>query len=142
MDRSARKQVIVLLLLLAVTGSAAALLQGKGQKKSQPAADQKPAPKAEEQKPAPPKEEEPAPLFTGKMGLKTSRSSGTQQASGAFNGVGGDGRVDKSKLSSAVNSTDQQKAAQLAAYRVDPPEIDAFIRDGKLNAAAGQAAGK
>ena len=148
MNAPSRKPIALTLALLLVMASAAAAPQGKSQKKDQKKdqpAEQQPAqqqpPPAQPQPAAQP--QQPAPLLGGgsKITLKSSRQS-RDAASAGFNGVGPDGHVDKSRLSSAPTSVDQMKAAQLAAFRVDANEVDAFIQEGKLNPAATKPATK
>ena len=140
MNVLSRKPIALTLALLLVMASAAAAPLGKSQqKKDQQPAQQQPPPA----QPPPAAQQQPAPLLGGgsKITLKSSRQS-RDAASAGFNGVGPDGHVDKSRLSSAPTSVDQMKAAQLAAFRVDANEVEAFIQEGKLNPAATKPATK
>lgn len=75
---------------------------------------------------------EPAPLFEGKLNLKSSRKTKDTAVMG-FNGIDPSGKVEKQFLSSSAGGDAQAKAAQLAGYRVDQQELAAFLAEGNLN---------
>ncbi|MGH9509013.1 MAG: hypothetical protein ACRD2M_03680 [Terriglobales bacterium] len=80
-------------------------------------------------------EDKPAPLFGGKVGLKSSRQS-KDQATLGFNGIGPNGQVEQGALNSATAANAIQKAAALSTYTVPASEVDAFIKEGNLGPAA------
>src|SRR5215472_5191052 len=60
------------------------------------------------------KKKEPAPLFGGKMGIKSS-SSTRETASLGFNGIDPSGKVDAKMLATTPTPADEAKAKQLTA---------------------------
>lgn len=141
-----RRQHAIAVALLFATASAAMLLEAQQKKKKAAPAQQQEQKsdddQQQQQQPSPPQPSQRGGLLKGKVTLKSSRSGAGQQASAGFNGVGPDGHVDQSKLASAPTAADQQKATQLAAFRVDSSDVEAFAKQGKLNAGWGQTAGK
>lgn len=74
----------------------------------------------------------PAPLFGGTLNLKSSRQT-KDSATLGFNGVDPNGQVQKSFLSASVTGQDNAKAALIAVYKVNDPDLAQFIQDGGLN---------
>ena len=125
-----RLLMISLLMALAVAGSSLAVPlfpQGKKDKKDEPK-KQEPQ-KTDEQKKA---DEQPAPLFEGKMNLKSSRQ-GKDSASLGFSGVGPNGEVEQKVLEATPTGTDLQKASEMGNRRVAPDALQLFIVEGQLN---------
>ena len=87
--------------------------------------------KKTEQKPAE-KTDKPAPLFEGSMNLRFSRQKKDEAALG-FNGLDKDGKVERAFLESSPTQKDTDKAQQLAQLQVDRAELEAFLKEGKLN---------
>lgn len=126
------------LLAVALTSGAAAvpLLQQQTQlqPQQQPPKDQskqtqqqsQPQPQAK-----PSDTKQPAPLFGGSLNLKSSQKS-KDTATLGFNGLDPNGQVEKSVLASSPTDADQKKAEQVAGYKVDSNELQAFIAEGKL----------
>jgi len=110
------------------------MIQGKGQ--GQKEKDKKEEPKGEAKGEGRDKDsdgkEKPAPLFGGKMSLKSSRQS-SDQATLGFNGIEPDGSVSKDVMARQVSAEDLKKAKQLSTYAVDSGELDYFLEEGKLN---------
>ena len=133
--RQHRRLVISLVMALAVAGSSLALplfpQSNKDKKDDQKKSDQK---KTDQQKTDQPKkaDEQPAPLFEGKMNLKSSRQ-GKDSASLGFSGVGPNGEVEQAVLNATPNSADLQKASEMGSRRVAPDALQLFILEGQLN---------
>lgn len=100
--------------------------QGKGKKDEPKKTEQQ---KADEQKK---QEQQPAPLFEGKMNLKSSRQ-GKDSASLGFSGVGPNGEVEQKVLTATPTSTDLQKASEMGNRKVAPDALQLFILEGQLN---------
>jgi hypothetical protein len=115
---------------LAVT-LALALPAGLAQQKQKDKKDQK----QEEQKPAAQqpqqKKDEPAPLFGGKLGLKSSRQE-KDTATLGFNGLDEKGMVAKQFLEANPTVADEVKVQLLANTTVEREELIKFIQDGGL----------
>ena len=82
--------------------------------------------------PPPPK---PKPLFGGSLSLKSSRQSKDATTLG-FNGLDPNGQVQKSVLDANPTPADTSAAQQLAAYQINPAQLDSFIKSGNLNESA------
>ncbi|HEV2022675.1 MAG TPA: hypothetical protein VGQ94_09105 [Terriglobales bacterium] len=125
--RHARPLTLLLTLLLACSSLGFAFFpqEKKGKKKEQPKEEQK----TDEQKKA---DEQPAPLFEGKGGLKSSRQTKDSAALG-FNGVGPNGEIEQKVLEATPTSADLQKASELSSRKVAPDALQQFILEGQLN---------
>lgn len=77
-------------------------------------------------------EQEPAPLFEGKGGLKSSRQT-KDSASLGFSGVGPNGEIEQKVLTATPTSTDLQKASEMGNRKVAPDALQLFILEGQLN---------
>lgn len=129
-----RNPALLFALLLACSTLAFPLFQ-KEKKEEQKKQGQK---KTEEQKK---QEEQPAPLFTGKGGLKSSRQ-GKDSATLGFSGIGPNGEVEQAVLTATPTSADQQKAADMGKRGVPPDALQMFIQEGQLNPQGVPKAGK
>ena len=128
-----RKHVLTLLLVLGMFTAAESLPYFQGKGKSDKAEDKdKDKGKKKDGKE---EEEKPQPLFGGKVGLKSSRQS-KDQATLGFNGIGPNGQVEQGALNASTTANAAQKAAALSTYTVPASEVDAFIKQGNLGAAA------
>ena len=78
------------------------------------------------------KKKEPAPLFGGKMGIKSS-STTKETASMGFNGIDPSGKVDAKMLATTPSAADDAKAKQLTAMVPTPTALADFVKDGRLN---------
>lgn len=125
--RHARLLTLLLTLLLACSSLGFAFFpqEKKDKKKAQPKEEQK----TDEQKKA---DEQPAPLFEGKMNLKSSRQ-GKDSASLGFSGVGPNGEIEQKVLEATPTSADLQKASELSSRKVAPDALQMFILEGQLN---------
>ena len=79
------------------------------------------------------KKKEPAPLFGGKMGIKSS-SGAKETASLGFNGIDPSGKVDAKMLATSPAAADEAKVKQLAAMLPAPATLADFLKQGALNA--------
>jgi hypothetical protein len=93
-----------------------------------------PANKAPAAQPAPPPPK-PKPLFGGSLTLKSSRQSKDATTLG-FNGLTPNGDVSKAALDATPTPDDTTAAQQIAAYQINPAQLDSFIQAGGLNATA------
>lgn len=125
--RPTRQLTVLLTLLLACSALGFAMYQqqNKDKKKQPPKEEQK----TEEQKKSEP---QPAPLFEGKMNLKSSRQ-GKDSASLGFSGVGPNGEIEQKVLEATPSGTDLQKASELGSRKVAPDALQLFIVEGQLN---------
>ncbi|HEV2686927.1 MAG TPA: hypothetical protein VGV35_00190 [Bryobacteraceae bacterium] len=81
--------------------------------------------------PPPPAKNEPAPLFGGQIGTKSSQK-GKESASLGFNGIDPSGKVQQSVLSASPSATSVAQVRNMDATRPTPVELAAFIREGGL----------
>jgi hypothetical protein len=82
--------------------------------------------------PPPQKKDEPAPLFGGKLGTRSSQKT-KESATLGFNGIDPSGKVDQQMLSTSATSEHEAKVEKLAESAPKPAELDAFIKEGGLN---------
>jgi len=111
-------------LFLAICG--AALAQDSGQKKPDPGKQQ-----PNSQATPPPKSSEPAPLFGGKLGTRSSQKT-KESATLGFNGIDPSGKVDAQMLATSVGANDEAKVRNMANSAPTPAQLDSFIADGGL----------
>jgi hypothetical protein len=125
--RHARSLTLLLTLLLSCSALGFAFFQqeNKDKKKQPPKEGQK----TEEQKKA---DQQPAPLFEGKMNLKSSQQ-GKDSASLGFSGVGPNGEIEQKVLEATPTSADLQKASEMGNRKVAPDALQLFIGEGQLN---------
>lgn len=125
--RPTRLLTVFLTLLVAGSALGFAMLpqESKDKKKEQPKAGQK----TEEPKKT---EQQPAPLFEGKMNLKSSHQ-GKDSASLGFSGVGPNGELERKVLEATPTGADLQKASELGSRKVAPDALQLFIVEGQLN---------
>lgn len=74
---------------------------------------------------------EPAPLFGGKLGIKSSSSSKESAAMG-FNGIDPSGKVDAKMLATTPSAEHEAKAKQLAALAPTAADLATFLQEGGL----------
>lgn len=128
--RTHRLVMMSLLVALLAGGSLLTLpvfSQGKSDKKDQQKKTEQQ--KTDEQKK---QEQQPAPLFAGKGGLKSSRQ-GKDSATLGFSGVGPNGEVEQAVLTATPSGTDLQKASEMGNRRVAPDALQLFLVEGQLN---------
>ena len=77
-------------------------------------------------------QQQPAPLFGGKIGTKSSQKT-KESATLGFNGIDPSGKVDAKMLATSPSSSDETKVKDMAKAAPAAPELDAFIKDGGLN---------
>ncbi len=85
--------------------------------------------------PPPPPPPKPKPLFGGSLTLKSSRQSKDATTLG-FNGLSPNGDVSKAALDAQPTQDDEAAAQQLAAYQINPAQLDSFIKAGSLSETA------
>lgn len=85
--------------------------------------------KKDPNKPEPKKE--PAPLFGGKLGIKSSSSSKETAAMG-FNGIDPSGKVDAQMLATSPSAEHEAQAKHLAAMAPSAADLAAFLQEGGL----------
>ena len=125
-----RKLALAVLLTLAVAGLSLTLPLFSGDKKDKKDEQKKQEQqKTEEQKKS---EQQPAPLFEGKMNLKSSRQ-GKDSATLGFSGVGPNGEIEQRMLDASPSGTDLQKASELGNRKVASDALQLFILEGQLN---------
>ena len=112
-------------LLIAVTSLGAGLATAQE-------ASQSNARKKDESKKDAPAQPKPAPLFGGKLGIKSSDKT-KESATMGFNGIDPSGKVDAKMLATAPTAADAQKLKDLAAKRPTAADLAAFLKDGGLN---------
>jgi len=128
-----RRQVFALLLVLGmftVAGSAPYFQQKDKPDKAEDKGKDK-----DKKKPGKEEEDKPAPLFGGKVGLKSSRQS-KDQATLGFNGIGPNGQVEQGAINASTTSNAVEKAAAMSTYTVPASEVDVFIKEGNLGSSA------
>ena len=79
----------------------------------------------------PPKKEEPAQLFTGKLGIRSSKTT-KESATLGFNGIDPSGKVDEKMLATTPTDAQRAKVRELASQRPTPAELQAFLEEGGL----------
>ena len=84
-----------------------------------------------QQKDPPPKKEEPAPLFGGKLGTRSSQKT-KESATLGFNGIDPSGKVDQQMLAASATTEHQAKVKKLSELAPTPADLDAFIKEGGL----------
>lgn len=82
-------------------------------------------------KDAPAKKEEPAPLFGGKLGTRSSQKN-KESATLGFNGIDPSGKVDQQMLATSATSEHEAKVKKMTELAPTPAELDTFIKDGGL----------
>jgi len=100
--------------VLAVTG--AALAQDASQQQQNP----------------PPKKDEPAPLFDGKLGTRSSQKN-KESATLGFNGIDPSGKLDQKMLNTPATPETEAKVKKMAELAPGSADLDAFIKEGGLN---------
>jgi hypothetical protein len=83
--------------------------------------------------PPPPDKNEPAPLFGGQIGVRSSQKT-KESASLGFNGIDPSGKVQQSVLSASPSGASVAQVRNLDATRPTRVELAAFIREGGLKA--------
>jgi|HubBroStandDraft_6_1064221.scaffolds.fasta_scaffold1541079_2 hypothetical protein len=82
--------------------------------------------------PPPPKQDQPAPLFNGQLGTKSSQKD-KESATLGFNGIDPSGKVDQKMLGTPATPDTVAKAKKMTELAPGPADLLAFINDGGLN---------
>lgn len=91
-----------------------------GQQASQPKKEAPPAQKSE-----------PAPLFGGQLGIRSSQKT-KESATLGFNGIDPSGRVDKAMMAATPSDKDRETVANLDKSRPPDSDVEEFIQQGGL----------
>jgi len=83
--------------------------------------------------PPPPDKNEPAPLFGGQIGVRSSQKT-KESASLGFNGIDPSGKVQQSVLSASPNGASVAQVRNMDATRPTRVELAAFLKEGGLKA--------
>jgi hypothetical protein len=82
--------------------------------------------------PPPPQTDQPAPLFDGQIGTKSS-SKDKESATLGFNGIDPSGNLDQKMMATPATSETAAKARKMTDLVPSPAQVDAFIKEGGLN---------
>ena len=82
--------------------------------------------------PPPAEKKEPAPLFGGQLGIRSSQKT-KESATLGFNGIDPSGKVDQKMLATSAGSKDQQAVKKMTENRPAQAELIAFLKEGGLN---------
>ncbi len=94
------------------------------------AQQQNPPPEQKSKEPSQ-EQKQPAPLFGGQLGVKSS-SSTKESATLGFNGIDPSGKVEAQMLATHAGLADEAKARALAQLRPSQDALDAFLQEGGL----------
>src|ERR1700676_3528402 len=83
---------------------------------------------SQQQKEPPPKKDEPAPLFGGKLGTRSSQKN-KESATLGFNGIDPSGKVDQQMLAASPGATDAAKVKNMDSSRPTRTELAAFVKE-------------
>jgi hypothetical protein len=108
-------------LFLAICGTA--LAQDSSQKQQDSSKQQQNTPQNSNQ---------PAPLFGGKLGTKSSQKT-KESATLGFNGIDPSGKVDAQMLATSATAQHEAKVRDMAKAAPSAADLAAFIKDGGLN---------
>ena len=86
---------------------------------------------SQQQKDPPPKKDEPAPLFGGKLGTKSSQKT-KESATLGFNGIDPSGKVDQQMLSTSATPDHAAKVKKMSDQAPTTADLDVFIKEGGL----------
>jgi hypothetical protein len=75
---------------------------------------------------------QPAPLFGGKLGTKSSQKT-KESATLGFNGIDPSGKVDAQMLATPATAQHETKVKDMAKAAPSAADLEAFIKDGGLN---------
>lgn len=80
-----------------------------------------------------PPQQEPAPLFGGQIGVRSSKST-KESATLGFNGIDPSGKVDKKMLAASPRPQDIERVRAMDAAHPTRTEVAAFLKEGGLKA--------
>jgi hypothetical protein len=93
---------------------------------------QNPSPQPPPPQNPPPKKDEPAPLFDGKLGTRSSQKN-KESATLGFNGIDPSGKLGQKMLDTPATPATEAKVKKMAEQAPPPAELEAFIKEGGLN---------
>ena len=82
--------------------------------------------------PPPPPPDQPAPLFDGQLGTKSSQKDKESSTLG-FNGIDPSGKLDQKMLDTPATSDSAAKAKKMTDLAPGPGDLDVFLKEGGLN---------
>lgn len=80
----------------------------------------------------PPQTDQPAPLFDGQIGTKSSTKD-KESATLGFNGIDPSGNLDQKMLATSATPETAAKAKKMTDLAPSPADVDGFIKEGGLN---------
>lgn len=87
---------------------------------------------SQQKKEAPPAQKsEPAPLFGGQLGIRSSQKT-KESATLGFNGIDPSGKVDKAMMAATPGDKDRETVANLDKSRPPDSDVEKFIQQGGL----------
>jgi hypothetical protein len=87
--------------------------------------------KAGKKQPPPAQKKEPAPLFGGQIGIRSSQKT-KESATLGFNGIDPSGKVQKKMLAATPSPEDSEKVRNMDTTRPSRTELAVFLRAGDL----------
>lgn len=115
-------------LLLAVAALAAPLQTTQSNQDKSQSSDKS----DKKNQPPPPQKSEPAPLFGGQIGVRSSQKT-KESASLGFNGIDPSGKVDQKMLATTPTAADQDKVKKMSANQPSAADLKGFLKQGGLN---------
>ena len=100
---------------------------------NQSSQDKKNVKKSDKKQEQPEKKNEPAPLFGGQIGVRSSQKT-KESATLGFNGIDPSGKVDKRMLAASPGAKDAAKIRNLDTSRPTRTELAVFLKEGELKA--------
>ncbi len=85
----------------------------------------------QQKKDAPPPKTEPAPLFGGQLGIKSSQKT-KESATLGFNGIDPSGKVDKAMMATSPGDKDRETVDKMDKDRPADKDVEQFIQEGGL----------
>ena len=90
-------------------------------------------PKQSSKKQEPPAPKEPAPLFGGQIGIRSSQTK-KESATLGFNGIDPSGKVESRMLAAGAGAKDIEQVRNMDAAHPTRIELAAFVKEGGLKA--------
>src|SRR5258705_4823365 len=100
---------------------------------SQTSPDKKNDKKSDKKQEQPEQKNEPAPLFGGQIGVRSSQKT-KESATLGFNGIDPSGKVDKKMLAANPGAKDAAKIRNMDTSRPSRAELAGFLKEGEVKA--------
>ncbi|MGH9659431.1 MAG: hypothetical protein ACRD96_12865 [Bryobacteraceae bacterium] len=84
-----------------------------------------------QEKKSPPPKEEPAPLFGGQLGVRSSEKT-KESATLGFNGIDPAGKVGQQILAAGAGEKEQAQVSKMSEQRPNAAALKAFVEEGGL----------